>query len=185
MSFNPSTDGSIIWSYLHTMAANATTEEKREMYISRLNGLKVDFPCENCRRHLVQNLDTLPVEPYSNTNVSLFLHSWKLHDIVNEQLHKPMSQRLSYDQAYAIYFKTKASTSSHSGTTAYRPVNAPRQHAPRQERYMASAARPEHGVEEQSTPMCTSCGSGPVEEPVNQNFTEFRHQQRRTYGPKN
>lgn len=104
MSFNPNRDGSKIWTYWHLMAANATTPKKRAFLMNWVNDQKDVFPCEICRQHLVGNLETLPVEPYGNTNVSLFLHSWKIHDTVNKQLKKPTEQCLSYEQAFAIYF---------------------------------------------------------------------------------
>lgn len=102
------------------MAANATTGRKRELYVNWLNSLKESFPCEKCRLHLIKNLEEPtadgsvgpgPVEPYSKSNVSLFRHSWKLHDTVNRQLNKPKEQSLTFEQAFEVYFKTKVPTS--------------------------------------------------------------------------
>lgn len=104
MAFNPAKDGSIIWSFLHLMAANATTDRKRELYVQWLNNLKETFPCEICRVHLIKNLEELPIEPYSKTNVSCFYHSWKLHDTVNGQLHKSQNRCLTYEEAFEKYF---------------------------------------------------------------------------------
>ncbi|MBA3756598.1 MAG: ERV1/ALR-related protein [Nitrosomonas sp.] len=119
MAFNPIQDGPTLWRTIHLMAANATTARKRELYVNWLNSLKEVFPCEKCRLHLIKNLEEPtadgsvgpgPVEPYSKSNVSLFRHSWKLHDTVNQQLNKPMEQRLTFEQAFEIYFKTKVPT---------------------------------------------------------------------------
>lgn len=103
MSFNPKKDGSKIWAYLHLSAISADTPYLRELYVAWLNSLKECFPCEICRKHLVGNLEEFPVEPYSNSRDRLFWHSWKLHDTVNGQLHKPQEQRLSYNQAREHY----------------------------------------------------------------------------------
>jgi hypothetical protein len=120
MSFDPRRDGAKIWTYWHLMAANAITPKKREFVVNWVNSQKDVFPCEICRQHLVGNLEALPVEPYSNTNVSLFLHSWKIHDTVNKQLKKPESQRLSYEEAFAIYFpNTTGPGAGHPQTHSY------------------------------------------------------------------
>jgi len=62
------------------------------------------IPCEKCRLHFIENIKNHPVEPYAKSNISLFYHSWKLHDIVNQQLNKPSKQRLTYEQAFELYF---------------------------------------------------------------------------------
>jgi len=108
MSFDPNRDGHFIWDYMHLMAANATTPEKRIQYMNWLNSLKVSFPCEVCRLHLIDNLDALPVESYGNTNISLFYHSWKLHDTVNRQTKKSADKFLTYEQSYEKWFHTSA-----------------------------------------------------------------------------
>jgi hypothetical protein len=114
--FNPLEDGATLWRTIHLMSSNANTPRKRELYVNWLNSLKESFPCEKCRLHLIKNLEEPtedgsvgpgPVEPYSNSNVSLFRHSWKLHDTVNRQLKKPKEQCLTFEQAFEIYFKTK------------------------------------------------------------------------------
>lgn len=121
MSFDPHRDGHYVWDYLHLMAANAITVEKRKEYVDRLNGLKIAFPCENCRLHLISNLEQLPVESYANTNISLFFHSWKLHDTVNKQTKKNPGQCMTYEQAYEKWFHVSAPTSN----TQTVPVTVP------------------------------------------------------------
>jgi len=104
MSFSPGVFGPIYWQYAHLTSATATTKEKRKLYVEWLNNLATTLPCEKCRLHFIENIKNHPVEPYAKSNVSLFYHSWKLHDIVNQQLNKPMKQRLTYEQAFEIYF---------------------------------------------------------------------------------
>jgi hypothetical protein len=124
--YNPELDGPTMWRALHIFAANANTPRKRELYVNWLNSLKESFPCEKCRLHLIKNLEEPtedgsvgpgPVEPYSNSNVSLFRHSWKLHDTVNRQLKKPKEQCLTFEQAFEIYFKTKVPVTIQSTDT--------------------------------------------------------------------
>jgi|SRR5579885_2196131 len=104
MSLPPTFWGPSAWTMIHTLSSTATTKEKRRLYVEWLNNLTITIPCEKCRLHFIENIKNLPVEPYSKSNVSLFYHSWKLHDIVNEQLNKPKKQRLTYEEAFEKYF---------------------------------------------------------------------------------
>lgn len=165
MSFNPLRDGHMIWNFIHLMAANAVTPAKRELYIQTINGFKISFPCEICRLHLITNLEELPVEPYSNTNVSLFYHSWKLHDTVNAQLNKPSQQRLTYEQAFAKWFPSQSPT--------------PTTTAPEPERPLVSA-----GNSNMAPSTCSTCGTNKVQN-SKPNFTEFRKQQKKSFLSKN
>lgn len=177
------------------MASNATTERKRELYVNWLNSLKESFPCEKCRLHLIKNLEEPtadgsvgpgPVEPYSKSNVSLFRHSWKLHDTVNKQLNKPKEQCLTFEEAFEVYFKTKVpvttpvdekpivqkAKSSRSTSIKTRTiVSTPFRNAPKtQERFMVAAGNKmpssmlttplyvEEPIEMPASLQCTSCG---------------------------
>lgn len=184
MSFQPLKEGHILWGYMHVMACNATTPRKRELYVNWLNSLKESFPCENCRLHLIKNLEEPtadgsvgpgPVEPYSKSNVSLFRHSWKLHDTVNRQLNKPKEQCLTFEQAFEIYFKTKVPVATTTepeipqtqakpqvvqtkkSTQAKVVKAAPvRKTTKTQERFMAAAGNK----------MPTSFATNPIQEPI-------------------
>lgn len=175
MSFNPDEDGHIVWDYGHTMAANATSKIKRERYVSWLNSLKDVFPCEKCRKHLIVNLNKFPVEPYMGTNVALFYHSWKLHDIVNGQLNKPDAQRLTYEQAYAIYFKTKENAGTHK-VQAYNTTED-------YQRYIVAAGKNE--ADKPLAGSCTGCQEEIIEEIKIPTYTEHKKAQRVKYLPKN
>lgn len=170
MSFIPANDGSKIWEYMHIMAANAITERKRELYVAWLNSLKEIFPCEVCRVHLVSNLDDLPVEPHTNTNVSLFYHSWKLHDTVNKQLHKSKNRCLSYEEAFEKYFGKPQVLNSNAAPAA--PEEP--------ERHLASSPKPSDHAPQK----CTACNAG-AQENTKQSFEQFRSKQRKTFTAKN
>jgi len=89
---------------MHLSAANAISERKRQFHMMWLNSQPEMFFCSKCGNHLKGNLEELPVEIYSSTNVTLLYHSWKLHEMVNDQLNKPASGRLTYPQVYEKYF---------------------------------------------------------------------------------
>jgi len=104
MSYDPHVFGPPTWIHMHIMAATATSDRKRELYVQWLNGLTETLPCEKCRLHLIENMKAMPVEPYANNNVSLFFHSWKLHDTVNKQTYKAKNLQMTYDEAFEKYF---------------------------------------------------------------------------------
>lgn len=104
MSYDPYVFGPPTWMHMHIMAASATTTRKIELYVQWLNSLTETLPCEKCRLHFIENLKVLPVEPYANNNVSLFYHSWKLHDTVNKQTHKAKHLQMTYEAAFEKFF---------------------------------------------------------------------------------
>jgi len=158
MSFNPHKHGHVIWNYEHLMAANATTAEKRRIHVERINNYRINFPCEVCRIHLLQNLEDLPVEPYSTSNVGLFYHTWKLHDMVNAQLNKPMESRLTYEQAFAIYFPQVDTNDNHEAIAVAAP---------------------------NAKPHCHSCAGSQKVVNTKVDYTEYRKQQKRVFNSKN
>lgn len=173
MSFDPNRDGHYIWDHMHLMAANATTPEKRALYVQMINNYKICFPCEVCRKNLVDKLEgnaekkivAFPVEPYSNTNVSLFYHSWKLHDKVNEALNKPIHQRLTYDQAFDKWFPAESPHATDNAVETQRVMVSTGNHTP-------------------VPTQCKSCGSRVVQN-SKVDYAEFRKQQKRGFLPKN
>lgn len=187
--------GSIFWTYMHLMAANATTPRKRELYMMWLNGMKEALFCESWRPLFVQVLDELPVEPYRNTNISLFRHSWKVHDVMNDLFKKAPHQKLNYDQAFALFFPGQ------DAPGAGHPPQPEQQIAYRQPRQIienigsgsaqtqVGNARPEEGYvrhmasSSNQTGKCSSCGRQTVES-EKRDYQEFRDQRRKTYLPK-
>lgn len=184
MSFNPQFFGSSEWRSLHVAAASATTEEKRRLYVERLNNLSITLPCEKCRKHFIQNIADLPVEPYANTNVSLFYHSWKLHDTVNQQLKKPKEQCLTWEEAFEVYFG-KPPPPNNTVEDYFPEYNSP-----------PSNFRPSTEIEKQVVQMhekhlqenhsnCKNCGGTVKYESKKQSYEDFRAQQRRKFINKN
>ena len=101
--------GPTIWMMIHFFAANLKTE-KIKYYIEFIKSLTYVIPCEECRKHLRENLKKIPLIINNNSNNYLiFEWSCNLHNIVNSQLKKtiyPYCQSLFYkylDNYNSIY----------------------------------------------------------------------------------
>jgi len=82
--------GPSIWMMIHFFAANIN-KEKLSYYNEFIKTLTYVIPCEECRKHLRQNLKIIPLNINNNTsNTSLFEWSCKIHNLVNSQLKKPV-----------------------------------------------------------------------------------------------
>jgi len=184
MSHNPNFFGPAYWRSLECEASAATTEEKRKLYVERLNNLTITLPCEKCRKHFIQNIADFPVEPYANTNVSLFYHIWKLHDTVNQQLKKPKEQCLTWEEAFEVYFG-KPPPPNNTVEDYFPEYNSP-----------PSNFRPSTEIEKQVVQMhekhlqenhsnCKNCGGTVKYESKKQSYEDFRAQQRRKFINKN
>ena len=99
---DPSHWGPGLWSTIHTIAAGADTQEKREAFKIFVESLCGCLPCDKCRIHLDKNLDKLPIDNYMVSNVELFKWSWMLHNIVNKSNGK---KEFSYEEAQKVYLK--------------------------------------------------------------------------------
>lgn len=79
--------GPPIWEYLHWMGAVADSENNPAIYMDSLDILIEGHPCkELCRSHLYDNLMNLNPGDYP----SKLEHSIDLHNLVNQQLGKPI-----------------------------------------------------------------------------------------------
>ena len=82
--------GPAIWMMIHFFAANLK-KEKINIYVEFINTLMYVIPCEECRKHLRENIKKIPL--YINNksnNISIFEWSCNLHNLVNQQLKKPV-----------------------------------------------------------------------------------------------
>jgi len=93
--------GPSIWKTIHIFAATYQPSQKKE-FKSFISNLQYLLPCEACRKHLKDNLETLKIDNYLDNNHNLFLWSYFLHDIVNKQLNKTSPP---YETVKTIYFK--------------------------------------------------------------------------------
>lgn len=79
--------GPALWRTIHATAA-AYRPENRESYRDFIYSLQDIMPCDYCKKHLRQNLLDLPLENFLVSNRQLFLWTYLLHDLVNQQLNK-------------------------------------------------------------------------------------------------
>jgi hypothetical protein len=92
--------GPAIWIMIHFFAANIK-KEKLVYYNEFIKTLTYVIPCEECRKHLRQNLKMIPLNINNNTtNLTLFEWSCKIHNLVNSQLKKP-----TYNFCNSLFYK--------------------------------------------------------------------------------
>lgn len=105
-SFNPKTDSAGVWFIIHRMAVLATTDSKKAEFINHITFLSKEFPCEKCRKHIVQFIKDNPFHLYMNVSyasypdVGMFKWSFNLHNAVNIRLNKKV---LDFVTAYNLY----------------------------------------------------------------------------------
>jgi hypothetical protein len=92
--------GPTIWMMIHFFAANLKND-KIIYYKEFIKTLMYVIPCEECRKHLRENLNKVPLYINNNTNNnSLFEWSCNLHNLVNKQLKKPV-----YEHCKTLFYK--------------------------------------------------------------------------------
>jgi len=103
---NPLKFGPGTWYVIHTIAKNATNEEKKYHFVTVMESIKNTLPCEKCRNHCLDYIKNNPIEAFWNvTNdggeqIGLFKWSWIFHNAVNKRLNKPL---IDWDTAYNMY----------------------------------------------------------------------------------
>jgi hypothetical protein len=80
--------GPCIWMMIHFFAANLKND-KIKYYVEFIKSLTYVIPCEECRKHLRENLNKYPlIVNNKSNNYSIFEWSCNLHNVVNTQLKK-------------------------------------------------------------------------------------------------
>lgn len=93
--------GPKLWETIHIFAITYTPAKSVE-FKQFINNLTVLLPCDECRLHLKSNLKKIPVDDYLTNNHQLFLWTYLLHDLVNQQLNK---QSPPFEQIKLHYIK--------------------------------------------------------------------------------
>lgn len=99
MSADPSIWGPHYWYVLHSTAYQldeSPSEEQQQAFTALLNAYAVLIPCEKCRLHFSKAIAAYP--PSFESRTAVFDWTRKLHNKVNERLHK---NTLSLRQAEA------------------------------------------------------------------------------------
>ena len=92
--------GPSVWMMIHFFAANIK-QDKIKYYIEFIKTLTYVIPCEECRKHLRNNLKIYPLNiNYNSDNYSIFEWSCNLHNVVNSQLKKTV-----YPYCKSLFYK--------------------------------------------------------------------------------
>ena len=92
--------GPAVWMMIHFFAANLK-KDKIKYYIEFIKTLTYIIPCEECRKHLRNNLKIYPLNiNYNSNNHSIFEWSCNLHNVVNSQLKKTV-----YPYCKSLFYK--------------------------------------------------------------------------------
>lgn len=89
-----------IWYMIHKSAALAIDDKNKLLFLTIIEWVKDNFPCEICRQHIQQYVVDNPPIKYFNERDGLFIWSWEFHNVVNKRLNKPY---MPYKEAYEIY----------------------------------------------------------------------------------
>jgi len=102
---DPNIWGPHAWQFLHSITLSYPenpSEKDRENHIQFFNILKDILPCEKCRIHYAQNLQTYPIENHLENKESLFRWLVDIHNRVNIDNGK---KEYSYDEVTKLYEK--------------------------------------------------------------------------------
>ena len=103
---DPKIIGSGLWLNIHLKAKRATDETGKRDFVNDMNMYYEEFPCENCRKHIREYMDSHPFEPLWNMKnengreIGMFKWSWMFHNAVNTRLRKPY---LDWNTACEMY----------------------------------------------------------------------------------
>ena len=98
---NPEYIGPGIWWTLHTLAADATTQEKIAFFMNYVETLKSKFPCNECRNHFITFCEANNPNISKNKEKGLFKWSWECHNNANIITKKP---QMLYSDAEKLYY---------------------------------------------------------------------------------
>jgi hypothetical protein len=111
-----------IWFTIHLDAKNAVTDELKDQFITRMENLANNFPCDKCKPHFILFLQQYPLNLFRNitgdsdsriagssdtgvafSDIGFFKWSYIFHNMVNKRLNKP---QLTFEEVYNYYYVT-------------------------------------------------------------------------------
>ena len=102
---DPNIWGPHAWQFLHSITlaySDNPSESERQNYAQFFESLKDILPCEKCRIHYTQNLQTYPIENHLENKESLFRWLVDIHNRINIDNGKP---EYTYDEVTELYEK--------------------------------------------------------------------------------
>ncbi len=95
-----------IWYTIHKKAYLAINARSKQEFIDYMMWLREYFPCTKCRNHIIEYIDTHPLESQwhlrlsNGRDIGMFSWSWLFHNAVNLRLEKP---QMPFETAYHLY----------------------------------------------------------------------------------
>lgn len=99
MGLAPNHWGPHVWAAIHLICLGAPEQlssSQQQAYRTFFEGLAYVLPCASCSKHLLQNLEKVPISQSLSGREELFAWSVRLHNTVNEMLGK---QTMSLEDA--------------------------------------------------------------------------------------
>lgn len=100
MGIEPTIWGPHMWTMIHLICLQAPKEidvNIRNTYYMFFSMMPYVLPCDKCREHWLEHIQTYPLENVLNTRETLFKWSVDMHNIVNKSLGKA---EISYEEAF-------------------------------------------------------------------------------------
>lgn len=104
--FTDTTNYSSMWYVIHTMACSATTDKLKESFEVYINNLCNRFPCDTCKAHFREFIDSHPFYKYwaiydiDKNDIGFYKWTWELHNSVNLRLKK---KKVGLEESYVFY----------------------------------------------------------------------------------
>lgn len=104
--------GPPVWRYLHLMAflypqTKPPTEAERARYLALFQAVAATLPCETCRKHFQEHVDSATFQAALTSSEDLALAKWlvEVHNSVNTRLNKPTKTFAAVKQEYDVLCK--------------------------------------------------------------------------------
>jgi hypothetical protein len=116
--------GATAWHFLHSVAmgypetlSNSPDDLLiKQNYKQFFESLEFILPCEWCKIHFKQNIQTLPIDGYLDSRYNLSLWLYDFHNLVNDATNVPDSKRPSFKSVYEQYDSFRAPCDQDSKT---------------------------------------------------------------------
>lgn len=111
--------GKDLWTSIHYIALGypkIPTKEQVYNYKEFYMNLWKVIPCYKCSVNYKKNIITIPIDEYLSSNIKLFEWTVNLHNLVNNELGKPI---ISLNKAIKIYDSNEKNNKKYSINTLY------------------------------------------------------------------
>ena len=106
----PSFWGPSLWKVIHSIASNSIHKEQREDFKFFIYELINVLPCPLCCINLSNNLKILPIDNYLTSVEDLLYWTYKLHDLVNQEINKNPDKKPKWEHIKFFYLNPLVGT---------------------------------------------------------------------------